>query len=295
LFLDALRSAHSTGKPNMLHDTLFVALEVAPTLALNLLWFVYLIASLGVYFSLTYQIGIRSRNVSGAEAPARAFGLPEAILAGLLTLFLLLTLSSAVSQPSIQFSTRNLLANFLFTAFIVLLIVTLLQFRGFDVGALAGFLRISFVRALATGGILLFFAYPVIGLSEAINQRLFGGSSSKQSIVEFFSGSRTIDQRIMIIIFAVAIAPVFEEFLFRFFIYGVLKKYFGCLLGVILSALLFSAAHAHLPSFVPLFVLGSCLAIAYEWSGSILVSMTMHSLFNSLTLIALAFPGLFRQ
>ena len=41
----------------------------------------------------------------------------------------------------------------------------------------------------------------------------------------------------MIIVFAVAIAPVIEEFLFRFFLYGVIKRYFGRLLGVILSAL----------------------------------------------------------
>ena len=273
----------------------FGAFGVAPSLALGLLSFVYVIGSICVYLSLIYQISTRTRSAAETEAPARAFGLPEAILAGLLTLFLLLTINSAVSQPSIQFSARNLLANFLFTAFVVLVIVTLLQFRGFDVGSLAGFFRISFFRALGTGVILLFFAYPLIGLSEAINQRLFGGDSSKQSIVEFFSGSRTIDQRIMIIVFAVAIAPVFEEFLFRFFIYGVLKRYFGCLAGVILSALLFSAAHAHFPSFVPLFLLGSCFAIAYEWSGSILVSMTMHSLFNSLTLTVLAFPELFPQ
>ena len=279
----------------MLPDSLFAALEGAPSVALGLLSVVYLIASIGVYLSLSYQISTRTRNASGAEAPAHTFGLPEGVLAGLLTLFLLLTVSSTVSQPSIQFSARNLLANFLFTAFVVLIIVTLLQFRGFDVGELAGFFRISFFRALATGAILLFFAYPLIGLAEAINQRLYGGGSSKQSIVEFFSGSRTIDERIMIIVFAVAIAPVFEEFLFRFFIYGVLKRYFGCLVGVILSAVLFSAAHAHVPSFVPLFVLGSCFAIAYEWSGSILVSMTMHSLFNSLTLTALAFPELFPQ
>jgi membrane protease YdiL (CAAX protease family) len=273
----------------------FAAFGAGPSLALGLLSFVYVIASICVYLSLIYQISTRIRSAAETEAPARAFGLPEAILAGLLTLFLLLTINSAVSQPSIQFSARNLLANFLFTAFVVLVIVTLLQFRGFDVGSLAGFFRISFFRALGTGVILLFFAYPLIGLSEAINQRLFGGDSSKQSIVEFFSGSRTIDQRIMIIVFAVAIAPVFEEFLFRFFIYGVIKRYFGCLAGVILSALLFSAAHAHFPSFVPLFVLGSCFAIAYEWSGSILVSMTMHSLFNSLTLTVLAFPELFPQ
>ena len=99
----------------------------------------------------------------------------------------------------------------------------------------------------------------------------------------------------MIIVFAIAIAPIVEEFVFRFFIYGVLRRYVGRLLGVILSSLLFAAARAHFPSFVPLFVLGCCFAIAYEWSGSILVSMSMHSLFNSLTLTALAFPEIISQ
>jgi membrane protease YdiL (CAAX protease family) len=177
--------------------------------------------------------------------------------------------------------------------FVVLAIVTFLQLRRFDLASLGGFSRISFIRALSTGAILLFFAYPLILWSDIITQRLFRGGSSKQNIVEFFSGSRTIDQRIMIIVFAVAIAPAIEEFLFRFFLYNVIKRYFGRLLGVILSALLFAAAHAHFPSFVPLFVLGSCFAIAYEWSGSILISMTMHSLFNSVTLTALAFPEIF--
>src|SRR5262249_58151410 len=105
-----------------------------------------------------------------------------------------------------------------------------LQVRGFDVARLAGFFKISFFRTLGTGAILLFFAYPLIVFSETINQRFFGGGSSKQSIVEFFSGSRTIQQRIMIIVFAVAIAPIVEEFVFRFFIYGVLKRYVGVFL-----------------------------------------------------------------
>jgi len=260
-----------------------------------LLFALYFIASLCVYVSLIYQISTRIRSTSGTDLPTRAFGLPEAILASVLIFFFLLTITSAVPDPALQFHPRNLVANFLLSAFVVLVIVTLLQFRGFDVAALAGFFRISFFRTLGTGAILLFFAYPLIAFSETINERFFGGGSSKQSIVEFFSASPTIKQRIMIIVFAVAIAPIVEEFVFRFFIYGVLKRYVGCLLGVILSALLFAAAHAHFPSFVPLFVLGCCFAIAYEWSDSILVSMTMHSLFNSLTLTALAFPEIISQ
>ena len=278
----------------MRSGSLFAAFGAAPSVALGLLSLLYLLVSLYVYISLIHQIsGRTSPNAFDADPPARCFGLPEAILASLLVLFLLLNISASVSQSSLQFSPRNLLGNFLLTAFVVLFVVTFLQFRGFDVVSLGGFLRLGFIRTLSTGVILLFFAYPLILLSDTITQRLFGGGSSRQSIVEFFSGSRTIEQRIMIIVFAVAIAPVAEEFLFRFFIYGVFRRYFGRLLGVTFSALLFAAAHAHLPSFAPLFVLGSCFAIAYEWSGSILVTMTMHSLFNSLTLTALAFPEIF--
>jgi len=265
----------------------------APSIAFSVLSLLYVLVSAYVYISLIHQISARTSNPAGNDAPARIFGLPEAILAAVLIMFLLLNIGASISRPSNDFSASNLLGNLLLMIFVVLAIVTFLQLRRFDLAALGGFFRISFIRALSTGAILLFFAYPLILWSDIITQRLFRGGSSKQNIVEFFSGSRTIDQRIMIIVFAVAVAPVIEEFLFRFFLYNVIKRYFGRLLGVILTALLFAAAHAHFPSFVPLFVLGSCFAIAYEWSGSILVAMTMHSLLNSVTLIALAFPEIF--
>jgi membrane protease YdiL (CAAX protease family) len=273
--------------------SLLAASGAAPSIAVGFLSLLYVLVSVYVYISLIHQISARTPNPGGADAPARIFGLPEAILAAVLVLFLLLNISASISRPSNDFSASNLLGNFLLMIFVVLAVVTFLQLRRFDLASLGGFSRISFVRALSTGAILLFFAYPLILWADIITQRLFRGGSSKQNIVEFFSGSRTIDQRIMIIVFAVAIAPVIEEFLFRFFLYNVIKRYFGRLLGVILSASLFAAAHAHFPSFVPLFVLGSCFAIAYEWSGSILVAMTMHSLFNSVTLTALAFPEIF--
>ena len=273
--------------------SLFAAFGVAPNIVFGILSLLYVLASLYVYTSLIHQISARKPGSVGANAPARTFGLPEAILAALLILFLLLSIGASVSRPSIDFSKDTLLWNFILMVFLVLFIVTFLQLRGLDVGSLGGFYRISFLRVLSTGAILLFFAYPLILWSDIITQRLFGGGSSRQNIVEFFSGPRTLDQRIMIIVFAIAVAPVIEEFLFRFFLYNVIKRYFGRLIGVTFSALLFAAAHAHFPSFVPLFVLGSCFAIAYEWSGSILVAMTMHSLFNSLTLAALAFPEIF--
>ena len=273
--------------------SLFAALGVAPNVIFGILSVLYVVASLYVYASLIHQISARRHGDAQPNAPARSFGLPEAILATLLILFLLLSIAASVSHPSIDFSTHTLLGNFVLMIFLVLFILTFLQLRGFDVASLGGFYRISFLRVLSTGAMLLFFAYPLILWSDIITQRVFGGGSSRQNIVEFFSGSPTLEQRMMIIVFAIVVAPVIEEFLFRFFLYNVIKRYVGRLLGVTFSALLFAAAHAHFPSFVPLFVLGSCFAIAYEWSGSILVAMTMHSVFNSLTLTALAFPEIF--
>ena len=121
------------------------------------------------------------------------------------------------------------------------------------------------------------------------------GTLEKQEIIELFNASSTLEQRVLIILLAVTVAPLTEEFFFRFFLYGVLKRYFGRGVGFVASAMLFAAVHAHLPSFAPLFVLGICFTIAYEWSGSLLVSMTMHALFNALALTALAFPEVISQ
>ena len=274
-------------------DSLFAALGAVPNYAVIAFSLLYLLVSIYVYISLIRQIGARISAPVGE--PTKRFGLPEAILAAALIGFLLLNISSSVSRPAIDLGTRNLLVNLVFTLAILLFIVTFLQLRGFDIGSLAGLFKIGFVRALGTGIILLLAAYPLISLATTLTQSLFGSDLSRQNIVELFSGSRTIEQRIMIIVFAVAIAPVVEEFLFRFFLYGVIRRYFGRFFGITANALLFAAAHTHLPSFVPLFVLGSCFTIAYEWSGSILVAMTMHSLFNSVTLTALAFPEIFSQ
>jgi membrane protease YdiL (CAAX protease family) len=274
-------------------ESLFAAVGAASNFALNVLFSLYFLASIYVYISLIRQVSVRPSTAD--DRSTRRFGLPEAILGAALILLLLLNVSASVSNRSVQLNARNLLENLLFTLGVVLFIATFLRLRGFDLSALGGLFKISFPRALSTGIILILAAYPLIALTDTVTQRLFGSGSSRQSIVELFNGSRTIEERIMIIVFAVAIAPVVEEFLFRFFLYGVLKRYLGGFFGITLNALLFAAAHTHFPSFAPLFVLGTCFTIAYEWSGSILVAMTMHSLFNSVSLTALAFPELFPQ
>src|ERR1041384_689249 len=276
----------------MLLDTLPLALrvkEVFPALLLAF-WF---IGGFAIYIALVRQT--KARPPVGPGEEPRRFGLPEAVVAAMLTFLLLYGLFITIRRPAAKLHDDALVQTLFFVLVIVLVIAAFLRVRGFNLSAAAGFSKISFLRALSIVIVLLIAAYPLIAMADAITQRFLGAGSSRQSIVEFFSGSSTIGQRVMIIFFAVAVAPPAEEFLFRFFLYGVLRRYVGRFMGLVSNALLFAAVHTHLPSFAPLFVLGSCFTLAYEWSGSILVSMTMHALFNSVSLIALAFPDWFSQ
>jgi membrane protease YdiL (CAAX protease family) len=253
----------------------------------------FLIAGVYIYVALSRQIA--ARVTDSEPPPLRRFDWPEAIIALLLTFLFLLALAGASSHEAQRMGDRELIRSAAFTIGLLLAIAGFLRLRRFDLDALAGFSKIGFFRSAITAGILMLAAYPLIFLADIITQRFLRSAPQKQAIVEMFNGSGTLQQRILIIVLAVSVAPLAEEFIFRFFMYGVLRRYFGRALGVIVSALLFAAVHAHLPSFAPLFVLGACFAIAYEWSGSILVPMTMHAFFNGLTLTALAFPELFQQ
>ena len=252
----------------------------------------FLVAGVYIYVSLMRQISAR---VVDPMAPGeRTFAWPEVILATVLSFFFLLTLAGSSQHPT-HMRSRDLIVSALFTIGLLLSVAGFLRLRGFDLNSLGGFSRISFFRTAVTGGVLMLAAYPLIFLADIVTQRLLRRVPDKQAIVELFNASSTLEQRVLIIVLAVTVAPLAEEFIFRFFLYGVVRRYFGRVVGITVSALLFAAVHAHLPSFAPLFVLGSCFAIAYEWSGSILVSMTMHALFNALTLTALAFPELVQQ
>ena len=253
----------------------------------------FLVVGVYVYVSLMRQIAARPPN--SEPPPLRTFGFPEAMLAASLALFFLLTLAGASAQTTPRnLGTRELVASGVMTMGLLLALAGFLRLRRFDLNAAAGFSKIGFFRTAITGGVLMLMAYPLIFLADIVTQRVLRGAPPRQDIVELFSKSNTLEQRVLIIVLAVSLAPLAEEFIFRFFMYGVVKRYFGKVAAVVASALLFAAVHGHLPSFAPLFVLGSCFAIAYEWSGSILVPMTMHALFNAVTLTALAFPELVR-
>ena len=251
------------------------------------------VVGLYVYLSLYRQVAVRGNGA--AAFGEKQLGFPEAIAAGLLIAWFALNIVAASKVQNAVFQTRDLLLTGAFSLAVIASLTTLLQLRGFRVLSLGGFSRLGFGRILSTAAVLLFAAYPLLIAADGISRWLLGEVAGRQQIVEMFTGSQTLQQRVLIIVLAIVVAPLAEEFIFRFFLYGVLKRYLGRGPGLVLNALLFGAVHVHLPSLGPLFVLGACFTLAYEWSGSILVAMTMHAFFNFLSLSALAFPNLLPQ
>jgi membrane protease YdiL (CAAX protease family) len=251
------------------------------------------LAGLYVYLSLYRQVA--ARHNGAASLGQKQLGVPEAIAAAILVGWFSLNVATAAQTEHLAIHTRELVITGAFSLAVLAILTALLRFRGFSVLSLGGFYRLGFGRIASTAAVLLFAAYPLLFAADGLSHRLFGAGSSRQQIIETFTGSETLQQRILIIVLAIAIAPFAEEFNFRFFLYGLLKRYLGRGAGLVLNSLLFAAVHVHLPSFAPLFVLGGCFTLAYEWSGSILVAMTMHALFNFLSLSALAFPNLLPQ
>jgi len=249
----------------------------------------FLLASVYIFVALIRQIA--ARPVEAGPETTRVFGLPEAILAGALTLLFVAALAKQAPGDVVNLRTVDIIKGGLFLVGLLLFVILFLKLRRFDVSNLAGFSKLTFARATGTGLILLAASWPLIVVASVVTEWRFGRNASKQQIIESFDASSDILQRVVIIVLAVVIAPVVEELLFRFFLYGVFRRHIGRVAALVVTAGLFAAVHAHLPSFAPLFVLAACFTIAYEWSGSVLVTMTMHSLFNAAQLIALAFAS----
>src|SRR5207247_7313831 len=184
------------------------------------------------------------------------FGAAEVALAVFLVAVFAFSSLGSSSAQIVRLRTPDLILTAIVAIGMVLFVAAFLKLRRFNISELTGLARLSFARAFVTGLVLLIFAYPLIIFADWLTARLLGSGSSRQGIIELFSGSQSMEQRVIIILMATVVAPVAEEFIFRFFLYGVIARYLGRSIVFIVLSTLFVAVHAHLPSFAPLFALG---------------------------------------
>jgi membrane protease YdiL (CAAX protease family) len=84
-------------------------------------------------------------------------------------------------------------------------------------------------------------------------------------------------------------APLYEESIFRGFIFNAILRYSAPWVAVVLSACIFGLAHyqqGNAGALAPLAAGGVVLAAVYYRTGSLVASMTTHALFNVFTVVA---------
>lgn len=99
----------------------------------------------------------------------------------------------------------------------------------------------------------------------------------------------------VLVVTVVVVAPVIEEVVFRGLLFQVLRRRTGLWPGILLSSLTFAIVHLELIgrplSLGALFVLGAWLAWALHRTGSLVVPVTAHALFNGVAIaVTLGFP-----
>ncbi len=95
----------------------------------------------------------------------------------------------------------------------------------------------------------------------------------------------------LFVLVAVIMAPLFEEIVFRGFLFRGLANSWGWVWGALVSSSVFGLAHLQLDVFVPLTALGLALAWVYRRTGSLWTCIVMHAIFNLIAVVAWALTG----
>ncbi len=159
-----------------------------------------------------------------------------------------------------------------------------LNAQSYSLGAALREAAPNFLMFLPVIWIVSFAWTKILGVFQALG--IIDEFEPQELITLFQSGGDPIAIGILIL-FAILLAPLVEELIFRGCIYRFLKSKTTFLAAQVLSGIVFALMHGNLLSFVPLILVGVLLARIYEKSGNILVPMCFHAYFNSFSLLML--------
>jgi membrane protease YdiL (CAAX protease family) len=232
----------------------------------------------------------RTSRTGGWRAPAGEWRIGDDIFAGTIGLYFLLTILGGSSAER-TLKPEEIHATVAFCGVAILLIVVMVSSRGRSLTAAFGLTAGRPLGVALTAVACLAFTYPLVELAVWIATELGGAASENDDMVQYFRSELGSTDLAWAIVMAVVAAPLFEELVFRGYLYGVIKRHVGSLWSGLTTALFFAAVHQNLPAFPAYFLLGLALVLAYEIAGSLWAPIAMHMIFNSITVvIILWFP-----
>lgn len=117
----------------------------------------------------------------------------------------------------------------------------------------------------------------------------YGHTPEMQDVVRWVLEEKSVFILVSLMFFGTVIAPVIEEIIFRGFLQPALKNSLGGRYAIVVSASLFAAVHMDIFAFFQIFILGILLGYLYEKTQTLVASVVVHILHNSLTLIFLLY------
>ena len=144
----------------------------------------------------------------------------------------------------------------------------------------------ALLTALLTVLVVLPVAWWLQQASVLVLERI-GFPPEAETAVTLMAGAKSWWTRVYLGVFAVVIAPVAEEFIFRGVLYPFVKQLGYPRFAWIGVNFLFALIHMDAAALVPLFVLALALTWLYERTDNLLAPITAHSLFNVANLIVL--------
>ena len=165
---------------------------------------------------------------------------------GVLAILIVLLAFGKQREEVVDLLSENSLAQLLTVALVasitVFLIYKFLKWRKQDVREVL-LLNKKPTRGMVLDVVLTYGLYFLVLIVTTVFLGIFTGVNIEQSQDLGIATPESLGSKIVIFAMLVIIPPVYEEFLFRGFLYNSLKKYGGQILAVILTSLLFGAAH----------------------------------------------------
>jgi len=147
--------------------------------------------------------------------------------------------------------------------------------------------KIENVPRLVYGFASVFVAVMLLQGASVWTLTKLGWPPEDEAAVKLLSDATSLWTSAYLGVFAVVIAPVAEEFIFRGMLFPFVKRLgFPGLARFGVSAL-FALIHADAATFMPLFVFALALTWLYEKTDNLLAPITAHALFNAGNLLLL--------
>ena len=161
------------------------------------------------------------------------------------------------------------------------------------------------INSLILACTVIVFSTPIVSVLGQLNAGMKLPIAFNK-IEQFMKGSeKNVDQLVQLMLkvkqpwdlivnlVVIALLPALgEELIFRACIQQFMLRLFkNAHVAIIISAIIFSAAHMQFYGFLPRFFLGVVLGYLFYWSGSIWLSVTAHFFNNAMVVIAYTYMG----